>query len=346
MNRGMRIGALVAAVALAAGRGSGWAAPGVAVGSQARALIESPDGAVRVEAPDGSSQSLALPGNVELRRVESLARGWVGLGTQAVPGRRDLFLLDSDLAQAAELPPPPGLVEERYAAVPLIDQGELVGVAWIEGDAQASTSVRAAAWDGAAWGEPEVVSPTTGFAQLAVSAAVLDDGSWLLVWAAVDGHDDEILWSRRENGEWSAPERVHEDNAQPDILPAVAAVEGGAIVAWSWFDGADYRMRTARFDGTTWALDPPFGAKGSLAAGFERGASGLRLLYSAVRPAQWEVLELDQRGAPRRRGVVPRVVEGRPQIIATAQGGTMVRFPALEAWEQPVTAPITWNEEP
>jgi hypothetical protein len=318
----------------------------VLVGNRATALVQGRDGSLRVETPDGGVQELALGDNMKLNRVESLAGGWVALGTQAALGTRDLFLIESDFSRVAELPPPPGLVEERYWPVPLAEQGRLVGVAWIEGDSQPRTSVVVADWDGQEWSDPEVVSPVTGFAQLAVSAAVLDDGSWLLLWAAVDGHDDEIFWSRRLDGSWSAPQRVHEDNAMPDIRPAVAAVEGGAVAAWSWLDGSDYRMRLARFDGSDWILSAPFGEKGSLEPGFQRDANGLRLLYGAVRPAQWEVVEIDRLGQALRRAVLPATRAGRPQLVSPAAGVTALRFPALDSLQVPVVVPLVWEEMP
>jgi hypothetical protein len=320
--------------------------PELRVGGRATALVEARDGSLRVEAPDGSALGLTLPATMELRRVEGLPGGWVGLGTQAVPGTRDLFLVESDGSLVAEIPPPPGQTEERYTPAPLLGEDRLVGVAWIEGDSQSRTSVRAAAWDGTAWGETEAVSATTGFAQLAVSAAVLDDGSWLLVWAAVDGHDDEIYWSVRRDGAWSGARRVHEDNALPDVHPAVAAVEGGAVAAWSWLDGADYRMRMARFDGSAWELSAPFGEKGSLAAELERDAAGLRLVYSAVRPRQWEVVDLDRRGRAMRRAALPALRAGRPQVVATGAGDAALRFPALDSLEEPLVVPLSWEALP
>ena len=133
----------------------------------------------------------------------------------------------------------------------LVEAGELVGLVWLEGSDASALGVRAAAWNGTGFAAAEWVAAPIDGSQLALSAAVLGDGSWLLVWSAFDGGDDEIRWSRRDGEAWSAPARLHAENRVPDITPVVAATADGAIAAWSRYDAGSYRGRVMRFDAAT-----------------------------------------------------------------------------------------------
>ncbi len=83
-------------------------------------------------------------------------------------------------------------------------------------------------------------SPVPG-ASSRSTGAVLADGSWLLAWSAFDGQDDEIVWSRRAGNAWQPVKRLYPDNSVPDITPALTATaDGGALIAWSRFDGHGY----------------------------------------------------------------------------------------------------------
>lgn len=91
--------------------------------------------------------------------------------------------------------------------------------------------------------------------QTALDAAVLADGSWLLVWSAFDGNDDDLAWRHgRPDGSWSGG-RVSPDNRVPDITPRLLVTAEGAAVAWSRYDGSVYRVRTARFERGEWRTD-------------------------------------------------------------------------------------------
>ncbi len=78
------------------------------------------------------------------------------------------------------------------------------------------------------------------------------DTPWI-VWAGVDGHDDEIFFSRWDGSGWSKPMRVNEDNDVPDVLPELElGVNGQPVVSWLGFNGNIYVRRVRTWDGSGW----------------------------------------------------------------------------------------------
>lgn len=129
----------------------------------------------------------------------------------------------------------------------------LHGLAWLEASRPRAQEVWLAPWrDGAFEAPVRLVADGPG-SQTALDAAVLADGSWLLVWCAFDGEDDELVWRHRQpDGNWVGG-RVSADNGVPDITPRILATPDGAAVAWSRYDGRVYRVRTARFEDGRWS---------------------------------------------------------------------------------------------
>jgi len=250
----------------------------------------------------------------------------------AADGRRRLFLRRGNGEKALPLPEPPGQEgKERRGAVLLVDGGgRLAGLAWLEGDGLRSLAVRAAAWNGRRWQAPSWVSRPGPGSQIALSGAVLADGSWLLAWSKFDGQDDEIVWSRRgTGGTWSPVRSLSKDNAVPDITPAVTASKGGALISWSRYDGNQYRLMLARFAEGKWRDERPIGPPGSLYPSFSTSENGAALLYlEAAKPRAWAVLELDAAGRVRARASVPSALE-RPVVAPSAAGEVILRWPAL-----------------
>ena len=129
----------------------------------------------------------------------------------------------------------------------------LRGLAWLEASRPRGQEVWLAPWRDGGFEPPfRLVADGPG-SQTALDAAVLADGSWLLVWCAFDGEDDELVWRQRQaDGRWVGG-RVSTDNGVPDITPRLRVTRYGAAVAWSRYDGRVYRARTARFEDGRWS---------------------------------------------------------------------------------------------
>lgn len=319
------------------------AAP-LAAAERAPALVSS-DGEARLELAPGRQIAARLPKGAQLEMTASLDTGWLAAGTQpatdaanAAKGEgRDLLLLTgdgSDHQAVSTLPSPPGRTGTlRQEPLPLVDGGRLAGLAWLEGDSRRALGVRFAAWNGAGWDMPQTVAPPGPGSQLALTAARLADGSWLLAWSAFDGQDDEIVWTRGRNGSWSRPQRVAADNTVPDTTPALTAARGGALLAWSRYDGNDYRVVISRFRNGRWTRPEVAAGAGSFYPTFEpisESASGRPLLlYRTADPQGWEALAVDAAGRPVRRAAVQAANKARPQITETS-AGVAFRWPAVQ----------------
>ena len=284
------------------------------------------DNGARVELPGGRAVSVALPGRAEVSAFAAIDGGWVAAGS--VPdaaGGSKLFLLRGNDSASRPMAEPPGQEGKlRRGPVLLVDGGRLAGLAWLEGDGGRSLSVRASLWNGKRWQTPERVSFPGPGTQIALTGAVLADGSWLLAWSAFDGQDDEIVWARRQGDAWQPVQRLT-SNSVPDIVPALAATaDGGALIAWSRFEGpGGYRMRMARFSGEGWRDEHAAAAAGSL---FPKFLGGSRLLYVNAVPHAWTVLDLDAAGRVKARATVASPLD-RP--VVTFEGGTVrMRWPA------------------
>ena len=291
-------------------------------------------GETRLELASGERLTLPLPAGAEVAATAALGDGWLAAGTApGAAGGREIVLLTGRAGghgAVAALPPPAGREGRlRREPLPLVADGRLAGLVWLEGDSARRLAVRFARWDGAGWEAPRTVSPAGPGSQLALTAARLADGTWLLAWSAFDGHDDEIVWSRLgSDGAWSRPRRVAADNDVPDITPVLAADAEGAFLAWSRFDGSGYRVVLARFRAGRWEAPREVGPAGSLYPSFENGAAWL--LFATAVPHGWSVLQLDGDGRPGRTASVTTAPSARNErpVVAPGAGGVTFRFPA------------------
>jgi hypothetical protein len=315
------------------------------IGHRGLALVDGPGG-YRLESATGAFQELEVPAGVGLTAVRELSDGWVVAGTVLSDQQADLLLIRESEGMRTVMEAPGFRVGRfRRGPVPLVEGGVLVGVAWLEGDDAERNAVRTAAWEGDSWGEVATVSPAGDQAQLALDGAVLDDGSWLLVWAAVDGEDEEIVWSRATPSGWSGSRRLHRDNRVPDIVPRVVSVPGGALAAWSRSDGSDYRLKLALFDGEAWIESGFRGERGSLFPDLVSHDRGATVLYKTVLPPTWSFLDVDGSGRVRRRAAIERVGSLRPLIESTRADLIRLRFPGLgPATGERSSAP--WDTQP
>lgn len=257
-----------------------------------------------------------LPPDAWLNRIQPLENGWIAGGARLVEGGQDLLLYGEESGVRWEYQLPPARTGPiRQSAVPLVDNGKLVGIAWLEGTDFSGLAVRAAAFSGADFGASDTVSPPSPGGQVALQGAVLADGSWLLVWSRSDETTTETVWSRHsaESG-WTQPQLIHEANDVPDVTPALIATEVGALAAWSWFDGESFRQRMARFRDGQWTDTGYRGPAGSIYPTFLHGAKGPRLLFQNVVPWRWTVVQLDPAGKPLEQARLEEANRERPTI--------------------------------
>lgn len=275
----------------------------------------------------------ALQGDVRFDAVAPLGSDrWVAAG---VRGSSSLLLVRGEGSAAERLAVPAAGGKLAASPVPLTADGELIGLAWLAGNDPQGLSVRFARWEGGtpfgSWGEAEVVAPPAPGSQVALAGAVLRDGSAILVWSAFDGQDDEILWSRREAGRWSAPARVAAGNRVPDITPVVAALGDGAVIAWSRFHRGEYQLVTARWTGAEkapWTAPEAAAGPGSVHPELRTEGDDALLLYRDARRRGWTVLRLDATGRVAARALLdlPSPAE-RPALLGSDAEGARVAVP-------------------
>lgn len=283
-----------------------------------------------------------LPPGTEPERLEATASGWILSGVIRGEGRAEILLLERDAVGDLRSLPIPELEAgtEIRDPIPLIGaDGDLRGLVWLEGSDRRSLGVRHAAWTGSSWEASRALAAPGPGSQLALDAARLSDGSHLLVWSRFDGEDDEILWSRREGGRWSAPTPLGAGNRVPDITPAVAPLGDGAVAAWSRFDRGEYRLFVSRWSGDGWSAPEPAGPPGSLYPTLLAQDDGAVLAYRDARRRTWTALHLDLAGRVTARASLPdsEAASGPVLLDADAQG---VRYvdpgtgePAVAPWQ-------------
>ncbi|MDX1500822.1 MAG: hypothetical protein R3325_00560 [Thermoanaerobaculia bacterium] len=310
------------------------------------AWIETVEGAW-VEGPAGRVVTVELPPGAGIERLAATRRGWIAAGVRPDPPGQEIYLLESKEGVLSELPAlPPRVGAARGQPLPVMRGLELAGLLWLVGGRYDELTVWAAAWTGTGWGRPEEVSPPATGQQTGLAAAVLEDGSWLAVWAADDLEGDaEILWSRRGEAGWSPPAQLNPPNRVPDYAVTVAATRGGgALVVWNTFDGQDYRLRQARLlPNGGWALTGAFGRKGSHRPYFLAGAQGLALVYREAERAAWVVQEVGAAGAAGRHSVISGTPAVPPLVDLLDPDAPRAIWPAGVLGEAAIDAVAPWG---
>lgn len=263
-------------------------------------LSQSSEGA-RLRAADGSVQKVPLPAGASLHSLQATAGGWTAAGTTPAAAGAQLLILSGNAAGTRALPAPAtnGFVREP---VLLAAGGRIAALAWIENE-----EVRSSERDGTSWSAPRTVAGASAGMTMALAGSVLADGTRVLLWSAFDGEDDEIYWSaRRGEGAWIPPVRLAADNTVPDITPAVRAIPGGALAAWSRFDGREYELVLSRFDGAAWTAPRRIAGAGALRPSFPDLPGVPLLLYRTARPLGWAVLAVGEVVSEIARSLDPR----------------------------------------
>jgi len=288
---------------------------------------------------DGNRRSAAtVPAAARVGALTRLDGGWLLAGTApSADGGSEIWLRRGDAQGATTVPPPAARTGlRRHGPVVFGDGAAVAGLAWLEGDDRSRFEIRFAPWSGSDFGPSQRVAPPGRGSQLALAGAHLGDGRLLLVWAGFDGEDDEIWASFGSGDAWSRAVRVGEDNRVPDITPAVVADSRGALVAWSRFDGSEYQVVLARFDGRRFHAPRPVAQPGSVFPSFESDGSRRGLLFVDARLGGWALRELDEAGNPGRLGRFDFRGEGERPLVRLSERGVAWRLSEASeatAWE-------------
>ena len=305
-------------------------------------LIPSATGKTFIQPAVGNRVELPLPKTARVSDLRSSATGWFAAAVADLDGAPRIHLFKGQ-GEVIEDLPSPAVAPAREIRQPIFvaAKNEILGLIWLAGEAHHQLAVTSARWLDGHWSEPEVISPPGKGTQIALASTVLGDGSWMVIWAAFDGNDDEILWSRWSAGAWSKPQPIAEDNAVPDITPHLVTTSQGALAAWSRYDGNDYRINVARFDGESWTRPAVIGPKGSTAPTFSE-AEIPYLIYHHADPQAWGILELDPKGSVVREAAVELAEPRRPILARVSERDVVFEWISLE--QQAVSAPLAWVE--
>jgi hypothetical protein len=319
-------------------------------GAEVHTLTKVGEPALRVAQKDGhwylsqkgAIKALPLP---ETAIVEALAIDRESLVIAAVETEAKvdrIHLLRSADSGFEALPAPLTAGATILQPTPLVGPAGLESLIWIEGADTQSGAVKSAFWRDSSWTEPIVIAPAGQGTQIALRAQRLVDNSFLAVWAAFDGQDDEILWSRFAGGTWS-PARALTANGVPDVTPDVVAVGNGALIAWSFYDGNDYRLNISRFDAASasWSTPTVFGGKGSVMPRLSATENGAIAVARQASPRQWSIFELDAQGLTRRSAAAP--VERLEPPAVVALDAKTVRIEWLAPSFQALSRTLNWS---
>ncbi len=289
----------------------------------------------------GASQRIRLRRGERLLEIAEVRNGWLAAGVVERGNTVDLTFVRGGKSSTRRLPRlverSPGL---RGRPRLMLERDRLAGIAWLEGRGFDSLSVKASDWTGVDWSPSESVSWGDAI-RTGLTSAVLEDGSWLLVWSQYDGNDDELFWSLREGATWSTPAPVTGGNSHPDVTPQLLPLDHGAILAWSRSDGDHYRVHTARFERGRWRTLGATGPAGSVDPSFKRTPEGSLLVFRNAVPSAWTALRLDRRGAVSGLARVPTALSPRPVVRPASSGEIVFDWPLLkhqrrQRWERPV----------
>lgn len=282
-----------------------------------RDLTLSSSPGVAIVRHDGARlQRVVLRDGELLTTVVELNGGWLAAGVVPESSGTRLSMLRGTASMTARLAPPePGSRSNlQLRPVLIADQKELEALAWLEGDDLQTLEIRAAFTDGDQWRSTELVGPRGKGSQTGLTGLALGDGSLLLVWAAYDGNDDELLWSRFAHGSWSEPRLVTPDNNAPDVTPSLLDTPDGALASWSSLIDGHYRILLSRFVDGEWSKPRVVGARGSFDPEFLVRQDQTLLLFQQAWPATWTLAEVDTTGTALRTASVAVGDPDRPAV--------------------------------
>ncbi len=298
-------------------------------------ILYSRTGNARIETGNGLRKRLPVRRDETLTTVAEVGMGWLMTGTRDKATRREIVMISAAGSSVRRLTAPNGQSEPfRVRPTPILGTGsELEGLAWLEGADLKSLSVRFSHRQSSEWSDVVEIAPATRGSQSGLTATVLADGSWLLVWAAFDGNDDDLFFSQIVGESISRPARVLRNNGVPDIMPSLIASDTGALLAWSQLEEGHYRVKVSYFDGGAWSGSRTHGPPGAQRAELIRHNDDLRLVYQQAWPRGWNVSEIDGLGRTERRAEFPVSSHRRPALTRSIGGTLEMRWPGLGSRE-------------
>ena len=297
-------------------------------------ILHSRTGDARIETGSGVRRRLPVRRDETLTAVSEVGMGWVMTGTRDDVSRREIVMISVEGASVRRMAAPGGQSERfRVRPTTLLGTGsELEGLAWLEGADLKSLSVRLARRQPSEWSDVVEIAPATKGSQSGLTASVLSDGNWLLVWAAFDGNDDDLFFSRMIGDTVSRPARLTR-NGVPDVMPSLIASDNGALLAWSQLEDGDYRVKVSYFDGAAWSSPRTHGPPGAQRAELTRHNEQVRLVYRQAWPRGWIVSEISSSGRTERRAEFSVSSSSRP-VITNSTGSTLqMRWPRVGSRE-------------
>ncbi len=316
-----------AAEGLTAYRGQDWAH--LQATTERATLWLGPGRAVELPATGAPAAPVRYDDLVLLGRTPDGAQQWAAAGVSLSGNGPRLRLYGGQEGRIRAVSPPQrpaGAIQIASVRWLAAAEGEpLRALAWLEATRPRAQEVWLSPYrDGQFETAVRLVGAGPG-SQTALDAAVLADGSWLLVWSAFDGVDDELVWRQGQpDGSWAGG-RVSPDNRAPDITPRLLVTADGAAVAWSRYDGRVYRVRTAHFEQGVWREESWAAPPDSLYPEWVGDSDTLLYLQGATRV--WM-------GAGRESAVQFRAATEAPPVIDRdpASGLLRAHWPEAAGW--------------
>jgi hypothetical protein len=131
----------------------------------------------------------------------------------------------------------------------------------------------------------------------------------------------------------------------PDILPVLRLVPGGVLAVWSFYDGNDYRLRSARFEDWSWTDGEVFGGKGASNAFFTENADQTLVSFRQVEPESWALAELEPTGKLKRKVTLPTATRRPPEILSIDDKAVTIEWSATDAGKTPVSIVVPWDKQ-
>ncbi len=135
--------------------------------------------------------------------------------------------------------------------IAMASDGSAVAV-WHQNDGT-RYNVWANRFDGAVWGEAELLDSEDLGDAIYPQISLASDGSAMAVWMQNEGVRENVWTNRFDGTVWGGAELLETDDTGNARYPQIGmASDGSAIAVWYQHDGATNNIWSNRFDGTAW----------------------------------------------------------------------------------------------